>query len=532
MAFPALVVVSAFLAVAFIGFRLLGGFRSNPSGLPLPPGPKGKFLLGNTADLPPDDAKHWEHWIKFKKYGPVSSVSVMGQTIVIVNDYKATFDLLEKRSAIYSSRPTMVFGGEMCGWEHSMILQPYGESSRAYRRATHSAIGTLSALETFKRPFEVEIRRFLLRLLHKPYHLEAHVRTTASAVILSMIYAYNIDPHGQDPLVSAVNAAVGQFVEVCQPGRYMVDLIPALRYIPDWFPGAGFKRHARDCWTTLNRTASTPYDFVEKQLRNDTAKPSYLSKLISGHAVSKEDAHIARWTALSLYTGGADTTVSSIMTFFLTMTLHQGVQKEAQKELDAVLGEVRLPTFNDRSSLPYMEAVVKEVLRFHPVVPMSFAHVSTQADVYEGHSIPRGSMVLPNIWAMLHDPAVYSSPDTFNPERFLGQTPEPDPISICFGFGRRVCPGRHVANLTLWLEMASSLAVFDIKKQVNDKGVEITPELDFTPGVISYPAHFKCNVVPRSEKHAELIASIETEQPWSEHGDSRELDEFFAEKVG
>lgn len=166
----------------------------------------------------------------------------------------------------------------------------------SYRRATQSAVGTLSAIETFKRPFEIEIRRFLLRVLQEPEDLVTHVRTTASAVILGPIYAYEIDPYGQDPLVSSVNAVMVQFAEVCQPGRYMVDLLPALRYIPDWFPGAGFKRYARQCWMTLDRTASMPYDFVEKQLRNGTAKPSFLSRLIqpSGKAMSAEDAHVAR----------------------------------------------------------------------------------------------------------------------------------------------------------------------------------------------------------------------------------------------
>lgn len=214
------------------------------------------------------------------------------------------------------------------------------------------------------------------------------------------------------------------------------------------------------------------------------------------------------------------------------MTRHPEILKQAQKELDTVLGDARLPTFNDRPNLPYTEAVVKEVLRFHPVVPMSFAHVSTQADRYDCYSIPKGSILLPNIWAMLHGDAVYLEPAIFKPERFLGKGPELDPTTVCFGFGRRVCPGRHVADLTLWLENACSLAVFDIKKQVDKDGVEITPELNFTPGVISYPADFKCNVVPRSEKHAEVIVSIETEQPWSEHGDSRGLDDLLSEKTG
>ena len=145
--------------------------------------------------------------------------------------------------------------------------------------------------------------------------------------------------------------------------------------------------------------------------------------------------------------------------------------------------------------------------------------------------IPKGSLVFPNAWAMLHDPSVYSPPDTFNHERFLGNAPEPDPTPICFGFGRRVCPGKLVADLTLWLEVASSLFVFDVRKARDANGDEIAPDMDFTSGVVSHPKDYKCDVVPRSARHAELIESIEIEQPWSSHGDSLELKDLIPESA-
>ena len=84
--------------------------------------------------------------------------------------------------------------------------------------------------------------------------------------------------------------------------------------------------------------------------------------------------------------------------FFLAMTLFPEVQRKAQEEIDRVIGTDRLPTFEDREDLPYVDAVVKEVLRWHPVAPMGVPHVSTEDDIYEGHFIPAGAIIMPNIW--------------------------------------------------------------------------------------------------------------------------------------
>lgn len=87
-------------------------------------------------------------------------------------------------------------------------------------------------------------------------------------------------------------------------------------------------------------------------------------------------------------------------TFFLAMTVHPEVQRNAQEEIDRVIGTGRLPAFSDRDSLPYVEAVLKEALRMHPIGPMGLPHVTTSDDVFEGYLIPKGAIILPNIWSV------------------------------------------------------------------------------------------------------------------------------------
>lgn len=152
----------------------------------------------------------------------------------------------------------------------------------------------------------------------------------------------------------------------------------------------------------------------------------------------------------------AHQTVSAIYSFFLAMTLFPHVQKRAQEEIDAVVGSDRLPSFGDRPNLPYVEALVQEVFRWNPVAPLGtlpavcarpgndrvlgVPHRLMEDDIYEGYLIPKGSIVIANIWQMLHDPSVYANPLEFDPTRYLpwgGGEAAPDPREICFGFGRR-----------------------------------------------------------------------------------------------
>lgn len=156
--------------------------------------------------------------------------------------------------------------------------------------------------------------------------------------------------------------------------------------------------------------------------------------------LSPEEESVVKWAAAAIYGGGADSTVSVAYSFFLAMLLYPDVQKRAQDELDRVVGTDRLPTYEDRENLPYVNALVKEALRWNAVLPMGVPHVMSEDEIFRGYLIPKGAIVMPNISLFAHDPYTYSDPMDFKPERFLsaeGHTPEMDPRNIVFGFGRR-----------------------------------------------------------------------------------------------
>ena len=120
--------------------------------------------------------------------------------------------------------------------------------------------------------------------------------------------------------------------------------------------------------------------------------------------------------------------------------------------------------------------------------------------------------------AFTHDPNLYHEPSTFKPERFLGvegREPELDPENMVFGFGRRKCPGRVLADSSVYLTIAQCLAVFDISKPV-ENGKEVEPTVEFTSGTISHPVPFGTSFKPRSPEHEVLIRSILVDHPWEE----------------
>ena len=197
----------------------------------------------------------------------------------------------------------------------------------------------------------------------------------------------------------------------------------------------------------------------------------------------------------------------------MAMACYPEVQAKARAELDTVVGPNRLPSFEDRESLPYITAIAKESMRWQSVVPLGIPHRSLEDDEFNGCYIPKGSTVIANLYAFSRDERAYPDPETFNPERFLKDgkiNPDvQDPNAFVFGYGRRyvewlspigsiitfhfrhsacthrVCPGRHFAEASLFIMIASVLHTLTIDSAVDERGKPIAPEAKMTYGVIS-----------------------------------------------
>jgi cytochrome P450 len=190
-----------------------------------------------------------------------------------------------------------------------------------------------------------------------------------------------------------------------------------------------------------------------------------------------------------LYSGaGAETTTGSIYWWMLAMVAFPETQRRAQAELDAVVGRNRVPSFADLPNLPYLRAMVKEVLRWRSVLPVGIPHCSIEDDWYEGMFIPKGSMCIVNVWVCNHDPAVYGADAArFDPSRHLtpdGRALAPGPQDtqdeghVVYGFGKRICVGRHVANDTMFIAFAVMLWAMELRPAQDERGRDIPVDVD------------------------------------------------------
>ncbi|KAJ7102588.1 cytochrome P450 [Mycena belliarum] len=498
--------------VALVALALCYRLYKRRVTLPLPPGPRGWPLIGNVFDMPESHA--WKTFARWGDiYGGIMSVTLLGQPFVIINDPAIAQEMLDKRGTLYADRPTLEMAN-MSGWGRVLSSARYGPTFREYRKLIGKVIGTRGSMVKFNPVGEYQANMFLKRVLEDPKAFDAATRKTAGAMVLHLTYGYKIKEDEDDPLVDLADKALGQFSGITRPGAFLVDVMPILKHLPSWFPGAGFKNIAKSYTKTVEDMANVPLAFVKEQMAREQETPSYVSNLLRDKEVSEDRLSDIKWSAASFYGAGADTTVSVVTAYFLAVVKYPEVQAKAHAEIDAVIGRNRLPTFEDRDSLPYVEAICKELLRWLPIVPLAVPHRAMADDVYEGYFIPKDTLVLANVWKFLHDPNVYTDPFTFNPDRFLGPNPPPRPEEVgVFGYGRRTCPGEHLADVSVWINVAKAVAGLRITRAIDENGKEIDPVADTTDGIIARPIPFTCTVEPRNEQIIQLVREATAEAP-------------------
>ncbi|THH12927.1 hypothetical protein EW146_g7238 [Bondarzewia mesenterica] len=441
--------------------------------------------------------------------GDIIYMRAFGNSVMVLNSAKVADDLLDKRGAIYSSRPVRTMIHDVMGWNWSFAGMPYGNSWRKHRGAFQKHFHARASPRY--EPIQIRETHALLRnLLRSPENYYHHARRSAAALVMKISYGHDVAEEG-DIFVTLAERAMSNLIKAGIFGTYLVDYIPILKYVPHWFPGAEFKRQGTKWMKDSQAMLDEPYKVVKAQMVSGTAEPSVMTIELENSNDSKEvDITLIKNIAAISYAAGADTTVATLMTFFLTMLLHPEVQRKAQEEIDRIVGPNRLPEFNDRDQLPYVSNVVWECLRWNPVAPLAVPHATTQDDVYNGYWIPKGTTLLPNVWGMFHDETKYPDAFAFRPERFEDQKKNTelginDLPHIVFGFGRRVCPGRWLALDSLWINIASLLSVYNISKPKDTNGAVIEPEVDFVSALVSKPKTFKCSLFPRSETALALI---------------------------
>jgi cytochrome P450 len=459
---------AACLAVVGVLARAYRHKSESESHLPLPPSPPSWRLGGHFLPHhhPSITIAGW-----INKYGPLITIRSRFENIVIIGRYKAAIDIMENQGKFTADRPPMNAAGEMFNGAISIAFVPFGDRFRRMRRTLHSHLQPKAA-EAYQPLQMTHAKNTVLAILDDPCNYHNHVITYAATTIMKVAYGKSTPTSATDPEVVEIKQRVRMSSVIMRPGAYLVDWIPWLKYIP-WY-GRDLKR----AFVSTKKLNIGKLNRVKEQMQSDKdIGPSFAKYML-------ENIHLHGLTEIemaflggSLFLAGSSTTSAAISTVLMAAACFPEEQVQVQAELDAVIGRHRVPTFADQDSLPRLQAFISEALRWRPPLPTgALAHRTTHDVIWENYRIPAGTTLFGNHWSISRDPDVYPEPEAFKPQRWIdNQYRLRDDLKFfVYGFGRRVCPGQHVANRSVFINSLLTMWAFqltlDPTKPLDDMG--------------------------------------------------------------
>ncbi|KIJ65429.1 hypothetical protein HYDPIDRAFT_110496 [Hydnomerulius pinastri MD-312] len=458
------------------------------NGIPLPPGPPARWFWDNA--MPTVNIAHTlADWVA--EYGPMITLRQGSQVIIVIGRMDAATDIMEKEGGALVDRPRSIAASELLSRGMRLLLEHSGERFRRLRKAVHTHLQPKAA-EAYQDMQLDNAKDVIIDILNDPKNHQEHAQRFAASVILRVTYGKSTATSNDDPEVVRIHQVLEHFQEAMRPGAHLVDRLPILKYIPGY--GLRLKSHHEFEIQLFREQLGR----VKREMLNDEGGPSFgrtLLEHINEHRLSTDEMS---YLAGTLFGAGSDTTSVGITTMIMAAACHPEAQSRVQEELDMVVGSDRLPNWDDSSSLPQLHAFISEALRWRPVTPIGFAHRATKDIIWRGQCIPAGATVFGCHWAISRDPIAFPDPEKFDPQRWLDQDGQlrKDMRFYTFGFGRRVCPGQHLANRSLYITLALLLWSFRISQRPN------TP-IDtngYTDSVIAHAYPFEANFAPRVEE--------------------------------
>ncbi|KAF1977253.1 cytochrome P450 [Bimuria novae-zelandiae CBS 107.79] len=512
--FKALLLVSApVLLVLTLYFYLVPNAIKDPRRRKLPPGPPGLPFIGNLLDFGDSEGVRDKVTKWHKQYGPIFYTKLGGTDYIWLSSPRTVKDLMDKKSSLYSSRAPFPLAQDTMSAGRRQLFMPYGPRWRSIRKHSHALLNLTTSV-SYQPVQDFESKQLLTEFLNDPGNFYMMMRRYSASVIMLVTYGYRI-PTWEDPLIKKIYTVLENFTAMTAPGAYAIDSFPSLTFLPERLMG-NWKTAGRKAFEHDSRVYMDLWERLKHETNAGTARDCFTKTFyLNGPEKSGIDDLAAAYTCGGLIEAGSETTATTLNNFMLAMTLFGEAQRRAQEELDRVVGDARLPSWEDENELPYVRSLIKEVLRWRPVNKFGMTHATSEDDWYEGYFVPKGAVAVLNWWAIHRDPDLWENPDEFDPSRYLDYTQSAadyinatDPYErdhFAYGAGRRVCPGVHVAERSLFINISRVLWGFNISKKKGPDGKLIEPTQEMVPGFFSVPILFECEITPRSEKHERVM---------------------------
>ncbi|KAI0318335.1 cytochrome P450 [Amylostereum chailletii] len=466
-------------------------------GHPIPPGPPFRY-----AYLKRYHERTLWNWAK--EYGPIYSVWMGNQLMIVINDATMARDLLVNHGALTSSRRQYFLKDQTILRGLGITSTPYGDTWRHHRKIAMQQL-TPKAVAGYTHILDYESHILARSLYYEgnkgslPINPALYVARYSINNMLNLSFGTRT-ASTSDPLTDRAISLANEFMKLSGPFSNPIDFIEPLQWIPTPLYKRGVKLHddIMDAYGALIKRVQTRLDAGEDV-------PDCLVKTL---LLTREKEGLS-WEATvmlsSVFTLGGVHSMTGILLWFLALIpSYPDVQARAHEELDRVVGREHWPTAEDEKSLPYVRAIIKEVSRTRSPFWVGTPHYSTEDFVYNGMFIPKNTSLVLNIYALHHNQERYPDASAFNPDRYLGDdlsaadsanlTDATQRDHFIFGAGRRICPGIHVAEREMWLAISRLLWTFRIE-------TDAPIVLDEYAGANGRtPMPYKVRLVPRHDK--------------------------------
>ncbi|GLT45189.1 hypothetical protein SLA2020_190400 [Shorea laevis] len=460
----------AALATAISWYAWLMIKKSSKTRPLLPPGPLGLPLLGNLPFLEPQLHLYLTRLSQI--YGPIFKLRLGSKICIIINSPELAKVILKDQDAIFANHDVpasaleLTYGGVDIAWSPN---GPHWQKLRKIFVREMMSNASLDACYSLRRREVREMVKDIHGKVGSPINIADQIFLTVLNVITSMLWGGTI-LYGQERCSIGVEfrQVVGEIVELLGKPN-ISDFFPALAS----FDLQGIQRKMKKLSLWFDR-------FFESVLAGKTKfEGKEETKDLLQFLLELKDRDDEKTPCLSMdeikalfvdiFVAATDTTSTTVEWAMTEMLQHPEIMRRACEELDEVVGKQNIVEESQLPRLIYLEAFMKETLRLHPPVPFLIPHRPSKSCCVAGYTIPEGSRILVNIWAMHRDSQVWKNSDEFEPERFLKQPRNGDYHGnffnfLPFGSGRRICAGIPLAEKMTKYVLATLLHSFEWKK--------------------------------------------------------------------
>ncbi|XP_033016165.1 cytochrome P450 2U1 [Lacerta agilis] len=400
-----------------------------------------------------------------KIYGSIFSLFVGSRPLIILSDFEAVRDALVNQAEVFSDRPSVPLVA-LISKRKGVVFAPYGPVWKKQRKFSHSTLRHFGLGKHSLEPKIIEefkyVKAEILKHGDKKFNPFPIIGNAVSNVICSMAFGRRFDY--DDASFKTMLKLMSRGLEISLNSHMiLVNICPWLYYLPI-YPFRVLRQIELDITAFLKSIIKQHRETLDSQNPRDFTD-MYLLHADEERKIDSESSFTEDYLFFiiaDLFIAGTDTTSNTLIWSLLYMSLHPQEQKKVQEEIELVIGRNRPPTLADKARMPFTEATIMEVQRMTVVVPLSIPRMASETTVLQGYTIPKGSVIIPNLWSVHRDPNIWENPDDFHPARFLdenGQLVKKETF-IPFGIGKRVCMGEQLAKMELFLMFVSLLQNF------------------------------------------------------------------------